>query len=280
MPKSWGQADGDLQVFGFFQNAFIHQTEYTATPPFNGESARNSFSVQQHNLFFRKDLDRNWRAFVNHKGFNSFSSSRRWGSLNLEEAWVRYCANSNLNEINNRTPCCPISSGLWCTTPLGAARGGVDVANRCVQRLQDALALRQVNQSMSILARSLDNGQVAMGRITAIVESLRNFARLDAPEFQRADVHEGIDSTLTLMHAEFLGRITVQREFGEVPEIYCYPGQLNQTEGTITINSEPKSASPRNTLQFQQALLAPQSSTITYQLAIGTDDAVTGHDDG
>jgi hypothetical protein len=107
VPKSWGQADGDLQVFGFFQNAFIHQTEYTATPPFNGESARNSFSVQQHNLFFRKDLDRNWRAFVNHKGFNSFSSSRRWGSLNLEEAWVRYRANSNLNEINNRTPLLP-----------------------------------------------------------------------------------------------------------------------------------------------------------------------------
>lgn len=117
----WGQSGGELQIFGFFQNAFMHQTGYTTTPPFQPESARNSFSVQQHNLFFRKDLGPNWRAFVNYEFLNSFSSARRWGSANLEEVWVRYRANArfnlkfglsipvfnNLNEIKNRTPLLP-----------------------------------------------------------------------------------------------------------------------------------------------------------------------------
>lgn len=113
-----GKAD-DLQIFGFFQNAFMHQSASNSS--FSSETARNSFSVQQHNLFFQKDLDNSWRAFVNYEFLNSFSSARRWGSANLEEVWVRYRESArlnikfglsipvfnNLNEIKNRTPLLP-----------------------------------------------------------------------------------------------------------------------------------------------------------------------------
>jgi hypothetical protein len=73
------------------------------------------------NLFFQKDLARNWTAFVNFEFLNNFSSSRRWGSANLEEAWAKFAPNeefnlkiglqipvfNNLNEIKNRTPLLP-----------------------------------------------------------------------------------------------------------------------------------------------------------------------------
>lgn len=109
----------DLQIFGYFQNAFIHETGVETV--YFKQSKRNSFSVQQHNLFFQKDLDDRWRAFVNFEFLNSFSSARRWGSANLEEAWVRYRHDArfsiklgqsipvfnNLNEIKNRTPILP-----------------------------------------------------------------------------------------------------------------------------------------------------------------------------
>ena len=111
---------------------------------------------------------------------------------------------------------------------------------------------QQVERSLRILQESLENSQIAIDRITAIVDSLRNFARLDQAEYQRADLHEGIDSTLTLMRAELLGRITVERQYGEVPDIHCNLGQLNQVfrillkngadaieaDGTITISTE------------------------------------------
>lgn len=107
--------ESPIKTFGYFQNSFIHQTDFDDNPE------QNSFSVQQLNLFFQKDLVPKWRAFVNFEFLNNFSASRQWGTANLEEAWVRYRANekfslklglliptfNNLNEIKNRTPLLP-----------------------------------------------------------------------------------------------------------------------------------------------------------------------------
>ncbi|NIR48187.1 hypothetical protein GWO43_07005 [candidate division KSB1 bacterium] len=114
--EAFGQfSESDLRIFGYFQNTFIHQTEFIDSPE------ENSFSVQQLNLFFQKDLARHWRTFVNFELLNNFSSSRQWGAFNLEEAWVRYRSNekfnlkmglhipifNHLNTIKNRTPLLP-----------------------------------------------------------------------------------------------------------------------------------------------------------------------------
>jgi hypothetical protein len=107
--------DTPLRVFGYFQNSLQHWTVFVNQP------AQNSFGLQQLNLFLQKDLSRNWTAFVNFEALNTFSSSRRWGALNLEEAWVKYGPDTkfnlklglqipifnNLNEIKNRTPLLP-----------------------------------------------------------------------------------------------------------------------------------------------------------------------------
>lgn len=107
--------DTPLRVFGYFQNSLQHWTVFENHP------AQNSFGLQQLNLFLQKDLSRNWTAFVNFEALNTFSSSRRWGALNLEEAWVKYNPNmkfnlklglqipifNNLNEVKNRTPLLP-----------------------------------------------------------------------------------------------------------------------------------------------------------------------------
>lgn len=131
-------------------------------------------------------------------------------------------------------------------SPIGAADSGVDVARRCADRLEEALQAmsapttveqERLHRSLRILHESLDNCQTAMERISSIVDSLRNFARLDEAEYQRVDVHEGIESTLTLMHAELLGEINVERRYGEVPEIECYPGQLNQVYRIVLKNA-------------------------------------------
>ena len=104
-----------LRIFGYFQNSFQQWTAFEFRPK------QNSFSLQQLNLFFQKDLGTNWTAFVNFEFLNNFSSSRQWGSANLEETWVKYRASmrfnlklgllvpifNNLHEIKNRTPLLP-----------------------------------------------------------------------------------------------------------------------------------------------------------------------------
>ncbi|HEX9654381.1 MAG TPA: porin [bacterium] len=104
-----------IKIFGYFQNSFQEWTAFEDQPKFN------SFSLQQLNLFFQKDFGPSWTAFVNFEFVNNFSSSRQWGSANLEEAWLKYQADmrfnlklglllpifNNLNEIKNRTPLLP-----------------------------------------------------------------------------------------------------------------------------------------------------------------------------
>jgi two-component system NtrC family sensor kinase len=77
----------------------------------------------------------------------------------------------------------------------------------------------------------------ASERITTIVQSLKNFARLDEAELQQADVREGIDSTLTLLHHVMKGRVEVIKEYGEVAPILCYPNQLNQVFMNLLANA-------------------------------------------
>lgn len=108
-------SESTLRIFGYFQNSLQHWTT------FEDRQKQNSFSLQQLNLFFQRDLSRKWTALINFEFLNNFSSIRQWGTANLEEAWVRYRLNekfslklglqipifNNLNEINNRTPLLP-----------------------------------------------------------------------------------------------------------------------------------------------------------------------------
>jgi two-component system NtrC family sensor kinase len=65
-------------------------------------------------------------------------------------------------------------------------------------------------------------------RIAHIVGSLKNFARLDEAEFQLADIHDGLDSALTLLHAQMGAVIKIEKVYGNIERLYCAPGQLNQ----------------------------------------------------
>ena len=60
---------------------------------------------------------------------------------------------------------------------------------------------------------------------------------MDENEFQKANIHEGIESTLTLIRSEIKEEIGVVKEFGDIPNIYCYPGELNQVFMTLLTNA-------------------------------------------
>jgi signal transduction histidine kinase len=74
-------------------------------------------------------------------------------------------------------------------------------------------------------------------RVTNIVRRLRSFARLDEAELKTANIHEGLEDTLTLIHHEIKRSITVHKEYGDIPPIPCYPGRLNQIYLNILINA-------------------------------------------
>ncbi|MBU1652638.1 hypothetical protein KKA00_10485, partial [bacterium] len=75
-------------------------------------------------------------------------------------------------------------------------------------------------------------------RVTEIVRRLRSFARLDQSDLKEADIHEGLEDTLTLVHHEVKHNIAIKRDYGDLPKIACFPGALNQVFMNLLINGK------------------------------------------
>jgi signal transduction histidine kinase len=75
--------------------------------------------------------------------------------------------------------------------------------------------------------KMLKSMQEGSRRIRIIVESLRNFSRLDEATLKSVDLREGIESTLLIL-TQKLSSITVIKKYGQLPLIECYPAELNQ----------------------------------------------------
>jgi two-component system, NtrC family, sensor kinase len=79
-------------------------------------------------------------------------------------------------------------------------------------------------------------------RIQEIVKSLRNYSRLDEADRKEANIHEGLESTLLIIshrlsHAQTTQKITIAKDYADLPNLECYPGQLNQVLTNILSNA-------------------------------------------
>lgn len=72
-------------------------------------------------------------------------------------------------------------------------------------------------------------------RTAEIVKGLRVFSRLDEDDLKKADINEGIDSTLVIVN-NILGNVTIEKNYGDLPMVECYPGKLNQVILNIITN--------------------------------------------
>ncbi len=92
------------------------------------------------------------------------------------------------------------------------------------------------------LPKMLSSMQIGASRIREIVLSLRNFSRLDEADLKVVDIHEGIDSTLLILQYRLKAKsnspaIEVIKEYGNLPKVGCYPGQLNQVFMNLLSNA-------------------------------------------
>jgi len=123
------------------------------------------------------------------------------------------------------------------------------------------------------LPKLLDSMQIGTDRIRQIVLSLRNFSRMDEAGFKLVDIHEGLDSTLLILQHRLKDKserlpIHVVREYGDLPLVECYPGQLNQAFMNILANAIDalEEASAKRNPQELEA----KPSQITIQTSVTT----------
>lgn len=108
-----------------------------------------------------------------------------------------------------------------------------------VQSLQESIDLSFLMEDLQKLLGSM---QVGAERIRDIVQSLQNFSRFEQAELKSVDIHEGLESTLHLLQHRFRRQllhpeIQVTKTYGQLPQIECYPGQLNQVFMNVLSNA-------------------------------------------
>lgn len=110
------------------------------------------------------------------------------------------------------------------------------------------LEIEQESQEMDLefliedLPKMLGSMKVGIDRIREIIQSLRIFSRVDEVEMKPIDIHDGLNSTLLILHNRLKVRadrpaIEVIKEYGKLPPLACYGGQLNQVFMNLIANA-------------------------------------------
>lgn len=142
--------------------------------------------------------------------------------------------------------------------PAGFIYGNMDLIKAYLDRLELVLSIYQRVSLPPTEAAELERIKTTIGydellaelrsmiadclegaeRIRDVVQNLRLFSRIDDAECKRADLHEGIDSTLRLLSRYYgSGRVRLIREYGKLPLVNCYAGQVNQVWTNLLVNA-------------------------------------------
>jgi signal transduction histidine kinase len=135
--------------------------------------------------------------------------------------------------------------------PINYIYGNIEYAQKYVQSLMKLLSMYEAampnpNPEISAYAKEIElaylkqdfpellaSMEMGTSRIVEIVRSLRLFSHSDEAECKDVDIHRGIDSTLVLLTNRLTNThhrpdIVIKKEYGNIPAITCYSGQLNQ----------------------------------------------------
>jgi PAS domain S-box-containing protein len=137
--------------------------------------------------------------------------------------------------------------------------------------IQDLVEEIDLDFLIEDLPKTLSSMKVGANRIREIVLTLRNFSRLDESEMKPVNIHEGIDSTLVILqnrlkHKPECPAIQVIKQYGNLPLVECYAGQMNQVFMNILNNSIDALQEQDKARSSEEIKKKPSTLTISTQL--------------
>jgi two-component system NtrC family sensor kinase len=108
--------------------------------------------------------------------------------------------------------------------------------------IEDNINAMDLEHVMEDLPKVLSSMKLGTERIQGIMQSLRNFSRLDGEEKKAVDIHEGLETSLMILQHRLKAlpkrpAINIIKEYGNLPKIKCYPVQLNQVFMNLLSNA-------------------------------------------
>ncbi|MEI1377230.1 response regulator [Nostoc sp. UHCC 0926] len=134
-----------------------------------------------------------------------------------------------------------------------------------IEELLNQMDFEYLAEDIPKLLASMRQG---IDRLKGISLSLRTFARSDISSKMEFQIHEGINSTLMLLKHRLQNKkdcstIEVVTQYGKLPPISCYPGQLNQVFMNIIANAIDALDDLNQNHSYQKIAACPNTITIT-----------------
>jgi two-component system NtrC family sensor kinase len=115
-----------------------------------------------------------------------------------------------------------------------------------LKNMRERVELDFLKEDIPILMRESKEGIV---RVRKIVQDLKDFSRVESTqEWQWANLHDGIDSTLNIVTNETKYKADIIRNYGNIPNIECLPSQINQVVMNLVVNAAHAIGPERGTI--------------------------------
>lgn len=119
--------------------------------------------------------------------------------------------------------------------------------------MREQVELSYLKEDIPALMRESREGIV---RVRKIVQDLKDFSRVDEnQEWQWANLHQGIDSTLNIVSNEVKYRADVIKEYGDIPDVECLPSQINQVIMNLVVNAAHAMGNERGVITIRSGTL-------------------------
>jgi signal transduction histidine kinase len=117
-----------------------------------------------------------------------------------------------------------------------ATEQGADVAAaaKAAEEAEDDADLDYILENAPV---ALDRARDGLGRVAAIVRSMKEFAHPDRKEMAQADLNQAIRSTLVIASNEYKYVAEIETSFAEIPLVNCYGGEINQVVLNLIVNA-------------------------------------------
>jgi signal transduction histidine kinase len=110
----------------------------------------------------------------------------------------------------------------------------VQAAAKAAEEAEDDADLDYILENAPV---ALDRARDGLGRVAAIVRSMKEFAHPDRKEMSQADLNQAIQSTLVIASNEYKYVAEVETAFEQIPRVNCYAGEINQVVLNLIVNA-------------------------------------------
>ncbi|HEY9279662.1 MAG TPA: ATP-binding protein [Eoetvoesiella sp.] len=83
----------------------------------------------------------------------------------------------------------------------------------------------------------IDESEEGINRVKKIITALKDFSHIDEEGFHKADLHRGIDTTLSIVNNEIKYKAKVIKDYARLPKIDCNASQINQVVMNLLVNA-------------------------------------------